>query len=67
MLTAEKNRLKQSKDELIRCQIKEHIAWLEFEIKGLERGLKENLKQNPAALAKFNLYKSMPGVGHILS
>ena len=67
MLTAEKNRLKQSIDKTIQINIQDHITWLEFELKGLDKQLKDSIQQNPLFLEKIKLYKSMPGVGDILS
>jgi transposase len=67
MLTAENNRLKQTQDPFICAHIEEHINFLKAEIKDLEKGLKESLQQSPDILAKFKLFKSMPGVGNMLS
>jgi transposase len=67
MVTAEKNRLKQASDPAIQSHIQEHIAWLESEINDLEKELKDSIDQNPQIKEKVDLYKSMPGVGNILS
>jgi transposase len=67
MLTAEKNRLKQSRDASIYSNIKEHIDWLETEIKDIEKKVKSNINKNPNLLNKVDLYKSMKGVGDVLS
>jgi transposase len=67
MVTAEKNRLKQARDPVIQSHIQEHINWLESEITDLEKGLKDRIEQNPQIKEKVNLYKSMPGVGNMLS
>jgi transposase len=67
MLTAEKNRLKQSTDKAILVRIQNHINWLESELKGLDKELKDNIRQNPLFMGKIKLYRSMPGVGDILS
>ena len=67
MLTAEKNRLKQSTNKAIYVRIQNHIYWLESELQGLDKELKDNIRQNPLFMEKVKLYRSMPGVGDILS
>jgi transposase len=67
MLTAEKNRLKQSPNKDIQVHIQDHIKWLESELKGLDKELKDNIGQNPLFMEKIKLYRSMPGVGDVLS
>jgi transposase len=67
MLTAEKNRLKQSPNKDIQVHIQDHIKWLESELKGLDKELKDNIGQNPLFREKIKLYRSMPGVGDVLS
>ncbi len=67
MLTAEKNRLKQSTNKAIQVRIQDHIKWLESELKGLDKELKDNIRQNPLFMKKIKLYRSMPGVGDVLS
>ena len=67
ILTAEKNRLKQSTNKDIQVRIQDHIKWLESELKGLDKELKDNIGQNPLFMEKIKLYRSMPGVGDVLS
>jgi transposase len=67
MLTAEKNRLKQSPNKDIQVHIQDHIKWLESELKSLDKELKDNIGQNPLFMDKIKLYRSMPGVGDVLS
>ncbi len=67
MVTAEKNRLKQTSDRVIQSHIQEHITWLESEITDLENQIKDRVEQNPQIKKKIKLYKSMPGVGDTLS
>jgi len=67
MLTAEKNRMKQNQDKVIQIQLQEHIEWLEKEIDELNKKLKESIQDNPELMKKVELYKSMKGVGDILS
>lgn len=67
MLTAEKNRFKQSRVASIQNHIKEHIDWLESELKDIDKNVKTEIKNNPELSEKSDLYKSMKGVGDVLS
>lgn len=67
IITAEKNRLKQSRDRIVQRHIQDHINWLESELKDLEKELKDSIRQNPRFAEKVKLFKSMPGVGDALS
>ncbi len=67
MLTAEQNRLNQSTDKAVQIHIRSHINWLKSELKSLDEELKNNIRRNPLFMEKVKLYKSMPGVGDILS
>jgi len=67
MLTAERNRLRQSLDPAVSADIKEHIKWLEAKLDGLDKEIKDRVQQNPSFNEKAKLYKSMRGVGDILS
>jgi transposase len=67
MLTAERNRLRQSLDPTVLVDIKEHIKWLEAKLDGLDKEIKDRVQQNPSFNEKAKLYKSMRGVGDILS
>jgi transposase len=67
MIVAEKNRLKQSRDKVVRNHIEDHIKWLDSESKVIEKELKQYIRQNPPFAEKVKLYKSMPGVGDALS
>ena len=67
IITAEKNRLKQSRDRIVQRHIQDHIHWLESELKDLEKELKDSIRQNPRFAEKVKLFKSMPGVGDALS
>jgi transposase len=67
MLVAEKHRLKQSRDKLIRRYIQDHISCLESEMSDIEEELRNSVQQNPAFAEKLKLFKSMPGVGDTLS
>lgn len=67
MITAEKNRLKQSRDKIVRDHIQDHIKWLISELRGIEKELKTYIRQTPLFAEKVKLFKSMPGVGDALS
>ena len=67
MIIAEKHRLKNGSDKIVRKHIQGHVNWLESELKDLEKELKDSIRQNPKFAEKVKLYKSMPGVGDHLS
>lgn len=67
MLTAEKNRLRQSLNSIIQQQIQEHIDWIERDIQDLDKLIKEKIAANPTLQQKIDLLQSMKGVGDILS
>ena len=67
MLTAERNRLRQYLDQAVLADIKAHIKWLEDKLKSLDKEIKDRVQQNPSFNEKAKLYKSMRGVGDILS
>jgi transposase len=62
MLTAEKNRLHTAK-KVVRARIKAHIAYLENELAETEAGLRNGIKESPIEREKYNLLRSVPGVG----
>jgi transposase len=67
MLTAERSRLRQYLAPDVLADIKAHILWLESRIKSLDKEIKEKIDQNPLFKAKADLYRSMKGVGPVLS
>lgn len=66
MLTAEKNR-RHTATGAVLGRIEAHILWLEEEIAGAERGLRELVRASPAWRADDELLRSVPGVGEHLS
>lgn len=66
MLTAEKNRLKQSKP-LVREQIERHIVWLQEELATLDRDLGDLIRNSPVWREKADLLQSAPGIGERVS
>jgi len=67
MITAEKNRLKQSRDKVVKVHLQRHVEWLLSELGEIEQELKAYIRQNPSFADKVKLFKSMPGVGDTLS
>ncbi len=66
MVVAEKNRLGSAIGP-VRPGIEAHIAWLEQELKDLDRGLQETLRQSPVWRERDDLLRTVPGVGKQLS
>ena len=66
MLVAEKNRLPQSLPS-VRPSIKEHIKWLQRQIKAVDRDLDDAIRRSPVWREKEDLLRSVPGVGRVLS
>lgn len=62
MLAAEKNR-HHSGPSAIRAQIKQHIVWLENQIKELESDLDKIIRATPAWCEKDDLLRSCKGIG----
>ena len=65
MLTAEKNRLHTAGKAVI-AGINAHIAYLEKEKSEIETGLQSKIQESPIERAKYNLLRSVPGVGPTL-
>jgi transposase len=64
MRTQEKNRLAIAVGAM-RKPIKEHIAWLDRHIKGLDIDLTNKLRSSPAWKAKDDLLRSFKGIGPV--
>jgi transposase len=62
MIVAEKSRLGRALPS-VRSRIRSHIAWLEQELKDLDRDLQSKLHHSPLWREKENLLRSVPGVG----
>jgi len=67
MLVAEKNRLGRTGRKRIRKELKEHIAWLERRLKGIDKDIESAIKDSPVWRVKDDLLRSVPGVGKVLS
>lgn len=66
MIVAEKNRLGRAAPR-VKPSIREHIAWLEQDLEGLDRELGEWVKGSPLWREKENLLRGVPGVGPVTS
>jgi len=64
MLVAEKNRLPRTHAAL-RERVRQHIAWLEQDLAGLDGELHDRLQASPLWRAQDNLLRSVPGVGRV--
>jgi len=62
MLTAEKNRL-HTAPMAVRDLIKDHIRYLEDQLKKTDTDLRGRIKENPVQREKYELLQSVPGVG----
>jgi transposase len=67
MLTAEKNRLRATRSEVVRQRVQDHIRWLEQELAGLDRDLDHTIRESSLWREKDNLLRSVPGVGPVVS
>lgn len=65
MLTMEKNRLSSAVSLDMIKHIKEHIQWLEKQLKSVDQGLKSAIKASPVWQAKADLLLSFKGVGDV--
>ena len=66
MLVAEKNRLKRA-IRPVQKSLKTHIAFLERELKDVDRELKDAIRKSPVWRDKENLLRSVPGIGDVTS
>jgi len=66
MITAERNRLHKALPA-VQPRIKQHIAWLEQELKALDGDLHDSIRNSPIWREKEELLRSVPGVGPVLT
>ena len=66
MLVAERNRLSRA-DEDTMPNINDHIKWLESALSGINTDLECRIRSSPSWHEKDNLYRSVPGIGKIVS
>ena len=62
MLAVEKTRLHAAR-ETVQADIRDHIAWLESRVKGLDQELERSVHDSPVWRVKEHLLRSVPGVG----
>lgn len=65
MLAVEKVRLKQSHNREVRRDLKEHIEWLQRQLRACDAGLHQAVEQSPAWQAKRDLLREVQGVGRV--
>lgn len=63
MLGAESNRLRLTRRGPVQKGIKAHVAWLEKQIKLLDKDLDRVIRQSPLWRAKDDLLQGVPGIG----
>jgi len=66
MVAAEKNRL-HTASEVVKGDVREHIAWLKQRLADLDKDLRCRIKESPIWREKDNLLRSVPGVGPVTS
>lgn len=66
MLTAEKNRLRMSRDP-VRPGVQEHVDWLGRELEAVEDAIEQLIDQNPQWQDTANLLQTAPGVGPVVA
>jgi transposase len=64
MITMEKNRREHAPPQIL-SHIQRHIAWLQAELKQLERQINDFIKKTPIWREKLRILKSVPGIGSV--
>jgi transposase len=67
MITAEKNRLQVARTRLTKEHVRKHIEWLQSQLKGLDRELKELIDSEQTWSELAALLESVPGIGPVAS
>jgi transposase len=67
MSVAERLRLGMISDPKVRKSIKSHIAWLKKQLEDLDGDMDSRLRSSPVWREKDELFRSVPGVGKVLS
>ncbi len=67
MITAEKNRLKITRNKVLKEDVQSNIEWLQAKLEKIDKDLEAAIKANPAWRDKAQLLRSASGVGKILS
>lgn len=63
MRAIEKTRLKQATQASVRKSVKEHIAWLDRQLRASDSGLRDAVEHCPAWQAKHDLLSGVQGIG----
>lgn len=63
ILLQEKNRLEMQTNSEVRRHIETHVAWLENEIRELEKTIRQKIDKDPDLKIKNELLQSIPGIG----
>lgn len=66
MMVAEKNRLQMASQTVARG-IRQHIAWLKRQLKGVDADLERRIHESPVWRAQEDLLRSVPGIGPVVS
>jgi transposase len=66
MITAEKNRLGATPSRRVQKEIREHIKWMERQLRITDYDLDQAIKNSPVWKEKVDLLKSVPGVGRVM-
>lgn len=64
MQTAERLRFRTAQG-LVRKNITEHLAWLNAQIKSVDKELSDSIRQSPVWREKEDLLKGVPGIGRV--
>jgi transposase len=64
MRTQELNRI-ETTHETVTCSIREHIAYLDQEIRKLKKQIARHIKNDPHLRTKRDLLCSIPGIGEV--
>lgn len=67
MIVAEKNRLKMTRNNVLKEDIQSNLEWLQAKLEKIDKDLEASIKANPAWKDKNQLLQSVPGVGKVLS
>jgi transposase len=66
MITAEKNRLGATPSRRVQKEIREHIKWMERQLRITDFDLDQAIKDSPVWKEKVDLLKGVPGVGRVM-
>lgn len=67
MLVAERLRLQQALSKAVRRELKQHIEWLERQLRASDAGLHQAVENSPVWQAKYDLLCEVRGVGPVAS